>query len=102
MAAPAAADALDGMELYEIPGGTSGGVDINAKVDLRTLWQGRRIVLCCLRHLGCGFCHQQIVAMQSIADELRTHDVLVVAVSLGTREQAVQFRVRAIAGAENI
>ena len=85
---------MEPLEPLELQVCNAEGGDDAERVDLRSLWDGRRIILCFVRHLGCAFCHQQVAALQAISAKLAEDDVHVVVVSLGTKTQAKFFRVR--------
>eukprot|EP00051_Salpingoeca_urceolata_P013808 m.174762 g.174762 ORF g.174762 m.174762 type:complete len:604 (-) comp17904_c1_seq1:49-1860(-) len=63
-------------------------------VPLLSLWTGRRIILVLLRHLGCRFCHQQWTQLGKTNEQLGQHDVTLVGIASGTREQIEAFRER--------
>ena len=74
-------------------GGGKNGKAGGAVRELRSLWIGRRIVLCFARHLGCAFCHQQVKDLEGVTPQLSSAGIHVVVVSMGTKQQARVFRV---------
>jgi hypothetical protein len=75
------------------PSDASDGKAGGAVRELRSLWIGRRIVLCFARHLGCAFCHQQVKDLEGVTPQLSSAGIHVVVVSMGTKQQARVFRV---------
>lgn len=57
-------------------------------VPLRSLYEGDRMVLVFLRHLGCVFCKEHVAQLRNLTD------INVVFVTLGTVEQTEAFRVK--------
>ena len=62
-----------------------------ASVPLLSLWRRRRVVLCFLRQFGCRFCHQVTAGLRRISPQLEAANVAVLAVGMGTAQQARAF-----------
>ena len=53
-------------------------------VQLTSLWETRRVVVCFLRHFGCRFCKQMTAQLDRIQGELEKADVTLIAIGIGT------------------
>eukprot|EP00040_Diaphanoeca_grandis_P015736 m.80636 g.80636 ORF g.80636 m.80636 type:complete len:577 (-) comp25331_c0_seq1:60-1790(-) len=62
------------------------------EIRLVELWQDRRAVVCFFRHFGCRFCKQMAAGLNECYDSLQAHGIGLVAVGMGTIEQAQAFR----------
>jgi len=64
----------------------------NQPTRLATLWQQQPLVLLFLRHLGCPFCRELVADVRDQYPEFHRSGAEVAAVTMGTAQQAAQFR----------
>eukprot|EP00742_Colponemidia_sp_Colp-10_P002917 GILJ01003114.1.p1 GENE.GILJ01003114.1~~GILJ01003114.1.p1 ORF type:complete len:620 (-),score=94.09 GILJ01003114.1:95-1954(-) len=55
------------------------------------LWADRKALVCFLRHLGCRMCEKQVKLLNAIKPQLDQLDVALVAITMGTPEEARVF-----------
>eukprot|EP00743_Colponemidia_sp_Colp-15_P003080 GILK01003328.1.p1 GENE.GILK01003328.1~~GILK01003328.1.p1 ORF type:complete len:638 (+),score=93.76 GILK01003328.1:35-1915(+) len=55
------------------------------------LWTDRKALVCFLRHLGCRMCEKQVKLLNAIKPQLDQLEVALVAISMGTPEEARVF-----------
>jgi hypothetical protein len=62
------------------------------EIELTELWKSRRAVVVFLRQFGCRFCKQQVAGLNKIYAKLEKNQVALVAIGMGTVEQARAFK----------